>query len=988
MVGLPLTISENPENNVIKVYYVKDSFNYKVEYYYDGEIDNSKTETKSAEYGDIIETYTDKNITGYRLQTTEEGETEGIEGLVDGVVGLPLTISENPENNVIKVYYVKDSFNYKVEYYYDGEIDNSKTETKSAEYGSIIEEYTDKNITGYRLQTTEEGETEGIEGLVDGVVGLPLTISENPENNVIKVYYVKDSFNYKVEYYYDGEIDNSKTETKSAEYGSIIEEYTDKKITGYRLQTTEEGETAGIEGLVDGTVGLPLTISENPNNNLIQVYYVIDESQTKELNYAVEYYYDGIKKEEDSEIITKRVQKLLPDIISVNKTEINITDKYESTILEKLEQVEIIDSEEVKTEISELPNEVKTGTIIKVYYIRKNAQVEVKYIDRDTKEEISDKIVKTGKVFDQFDVKLDEKEIPGYTIVERPELMTGTYTEEIQEKVYVYAKNAKVTVNYIDKNTQETIDSVEYNGIVGEEYTAKSQDFEGYVLVEPLEYDTIILTEEEIILSYYYEKISDGVIEKHIDIKTGELLEPETKYEGNEGTTYKTSPKEFEGYDLVEEKLPENSEGVMSVEVIEVKYYYIHKAEVVEKHIDVKTGKQLEPETRHEGHEEDNYSIKEKVFEGYDLVQEEIPENANGMMTVEPIEVKYYYIRKTSVKVEYIDKFTGKSILENTGDSSTEYIYGHEDDYYYTEEKKFEGYELVKEEIPENAKGTMKVTEDEDGIVETEIIVTYYYLHKSGGVVEKHIDIITGQLIERETKYQGYEGDEYSTKAKEFKGYDLVEDKLPENAEGKMTIEKIEIKYYYIRKVEVSIEYIELKTGKKIQEDIIIVGHEGERYYTESKEIEGYKLLENKIPTNKEGILGNTNIVVKYYYEAIKPITPNEPQEPSGSGNNGSIADNNNYNSNNDTNNNNNANNNNNGNSNNNNNFTNNSNNSNNSGKYNSSTGNSTPKTGDTIFTISIETILIIITLNLCQIIIQNNSSKKQNNKRRGRRLK
>ena len=38
----------------------------------------------------------------------------------------------------------------------------------------------------------------------------------------------------------------------------------------------------------------------------------------------------------------------------------------------------------------------------------------------------------------------------------------------------------------------------------------------------------------------------------------------------------------------------------------------------------------------------------------------------------------------------------------------------------------------------------MKVTEDEDGIVETEIIVTYYYLHKSGGVVEKHIDIITG----------------------------------------------------------------------------------------------------------------------------------------------------------------------------------------------------------------------------------------------------
>ena len=36
---------------------------------------------------------------------------------------------------------------------------------------------------------------------------MPLAVTEIVENNVIKVYYVKDKFNYTVEYYYNGEKD-------------------------------------------------------------------------------------------------------------------------------------------------------------------------------------------------------------------------------------------------------------------------------------------------------------------------------------------------------------------------------------------------------------------------------------------------------------------------------------------------------------------------------------------------------------------------------------------------------------------------------------------------------------------------------------------------------------------------------------------------------------------------------------------------------------
>ena len=267
-------------------------------------------------------------------------------------------------------------------------------------------------------------------------------------------------------------------------------------------------------------------------------------------------------------------------------------------------------------------------------------------MDKNSREEIAEKVIKTGKVFDEYDVTGDKKDIEGYTLVESPEILTGNFTEEQITKTYYYAKNTevvvkyvekdltnteekeevvlaeetviegyegkdyettakeienytkvedskntagkmprekievkyyylqntKVTVNHIDKNSEEVLNTEEIKGLEGESYTATGKDFEGYVLVESPEKETVIMSKEEIILNYYYEKISQGVIEKHIDIKTNQVIESKV-HEGNEGTEYSASPKEFEGYDLVEERKPENAEGEMTVEVIEVKYY-------------------------------------------------------------------------------------------------------------------------------------------------------------------------------------------------------------------------------------------------------------------------------------------------------------------------------------------------------------------------------------------------------------------------------
>ena len=329
--NLPLTITENPDNNVIKVYYIKDTFKYTVEYYYDGVLNEENTEEYEATYQDVIKTYEDKNITGYKLDKTEN---------------LPLIVTENADNNVIKVYYVKDVFGYKVEYYYDGKIDNSKTETIEATFGDRIDTYEDKNITGYKLEKTEN---------------LPLIVSENVENNVIKVYYIKDQFNYTVEYYYDGEIDADKTETIEATYQDVIEEYEDKNITGYRLDKTEN---------------LPLTITEKSENNVIKVYYV----KRTDLSYTVNYYEEGTE-----------------DKLAESKVVNNVT--FNEVITEN--PIDIEGYNKVSEESKQITIGVENNVINFYYTKRTDLSYTVKYLEQGTDEELAETKTVEGQTFNR-----------------------------------------------------------------------------------------------------------------------------------------------------------------------------------------------------------------------------------------------------------------------------------------------------------------------------------------------------------------------------------------------------------------------------------------------------------------------------------------------------------------------------------------------------------------------------------------------------------
>ena len=319
----------------------------------------------------------------------------------------------------------------------------------------------------------------------------------------------------------------------------------------------------------------------------------------------------------------------------------------------------------IKYELSIIPDNAE-GTmtlapIEVIYYYRvKDAQVNVRYIDKATGQEITEQDILKGKVDDEY--QTTPKDIMNYTLVEHSGNTSGRYEVEPITVTYYYLQNTRATVQYIDKITGLVIEEETQEGLEGDWFETASRNFDGYVLVEEPEVKKVQMTKDHIILKYYYIHVSAGVIEKHVDIITGEILE-NTVHEGKVGDPYEVYSKVFEGYDLVEEHLPQNSKGTMELDPIEVVYYYKHKAQVTVKYIDKVTGEEIEVPTIIPGHEKDPYTTEGKDIPDY--VLDGIPENATGEMTVDPTEVIYYYKHTSAgVKVNYIDIKTGEKLAD------------------------------------------------------------------------------------------------------------------------------------------------------------------------------------------------------------------------------------------------------------------------------------------------------------------------------------
>ena len=210
---------------------------YRIEYYFNGSIMPGQEENKSAQIGTVIDSYEP-------FYSTEEYSTIAI-------LNLPLTISSNENNNVIKVYYEENTgssnpnpnepgndpeennpVTYKLEYFYDGTKDGTDILT-----GNVGDFITSETIE----EQIDAHKTRGGNDYLFYKLGKDVIELKENDENIIKVIYISDtnSIRYVVDFYYDDgnnpEIDPSKTRIINANLDDTIIVEENSAIQGWIL---------------------------------------------------------------------------------------------------------------------------------------------------------------------------------------------------------------------------------------------------------------------------------------------------------------------------------------------------------------------------------------------------------------------------------------------------------------------------------------------------------------------------------------------------------------------------------------------------------------------------------------------------------------------------------------------------------------------------------------------------------------------------------
>ena len=234
-------------NSSSEVYYEKDKYPYTINYYKDSISQDNLLGTISdyLELDKIVSVEKDKYLlVGYTSENII---------LDDFVIG--------KDDNVLNIVYEKNNYPYHIEYYKD-EISRvnlvAKTKDVFREYESLvtIEDIVNDFGEDWLSLYKPDGYKNGIASTEE--------ISIDVENNVIRVLYLKEETNYyKILYYFNGKIDNSKTVIVTDQIvGTRIEDINFEEFDNYYLKEV---------------INYPLVVSNNASDNVIEVFYELED---------------------------------------------------------------------------------------------------------------------------------------------------------------------------------------------------------------------------------------------------------------------------------------------------------------------------------------------------------------------------------------------------------------------------------------------------------------------------------------------------------------------------------------------------------------------------------------------------------------------------------------------------------------------------------------------------------------------------------------
>lgn len=654
--------------------------------------------------------------------------------------------------------------------------------------GNVVENEVKNDYVGEVYSTKESNNVANIYEL-KSVSG---KISGRYINGELNVYYYYNyrSYNYSIHYYYDGveKVSNAITDQK-ATYGTVITDYPDK-AEGYVFEkVTPVGEGNKTK----------LTITENEEQNRINVYYRSQFKITTDVIEHSEVYKNGDKKEsvkggeisgEDETPYEKVFKGEIPQKeikIIPSKT----TDDQGNTV--EYEVVKIViknsknDTTGVEVDITKLSKEDDGSVILPKEYLtdgnngmqsdkhievefRKKSNVIIKYLEKGTE----NVLYKTSE-------GKDYEEITGYE---------GKHFETSRKAITNY-KTAES--NSITDDIKEAMNK--YNGVETNDKTYVN----GTMYADTL---TII---------YWYEKISSGIIVKHIEIdesdikdgltlNKGKILDEET-VPGYVGELTNTVRKNYEnmisvnGPESTNENLiivgkDENNKNVTCKEnnAIEVRYYYERQYNVtteVKPHDEKIFNNQT---NEYETKKVDGGTISKEYITSEDgskveTIYEKINKMGYNKKKIEIIPDDGYRIKEITINgikydINQLQKDGDKVIIASGTDDNDEKAFFKD------------------------------VNEDKHVIVEFERIPARVIVEYKDAYTKENIDKIDTKII------NGYVNDKYNETRPDIEGYVSV-DPEPTNSSGKMTKEDITIVYWYNKEYKITTDVIEMKLVDK-----------------------------------------------------------------------------------------------------------------------------------------------------------------------------
>ena len=418
-------------------------------------------------------------------------------------------------STVIEIYYNRNNYTYEIQYLYENKhgeykINEGATKTGSAKpYGTIITEFPARDENGKYVLAYVEPAKSTTENKIANLV-----ITEG--DNVLKVYYKRNSFDYRIEYYKETSTGIEFIKTTKPKQRKLQTEITDEIVTadfekGWKNAEKPNPKKVYENGIVENAESTNYYITIKESNNVIKVIY-----KRKDLDYTVEYYLNGTKKASYNDTAK------YGDIISTLKN-----DNYSSNGWQKDER-----------NSTKLPHTIeKSGDVIKIFYIKPDIKAK-KTIWQDSKKLNDNAIVEAGSTVTYKITASNAGYLAGSVTIKDEELPQGKvknitatgHTEKLT------AKDLKdgIELNVPAQGAAEVTITIELTGAIGTQIsnTAKYDNTKTNEVKNNVEKTLQLTTKSEI------KKITNSNVILVLDI-SGSMKKPSNNDICTEHTTKK-----------------------------------------------------------------------------------------------------------------------------------------------------------------------------------------------------------------------------------------------------------------------------------------------------------------------------------------------------------------------------------------------------------------------------------------------------------------